>query len=70
MEIKTFNLEEKLSPKYFLEQIKPYLKFLLKYDQDKLWEMDTQLLPKRLQKLRKNYRAFAERHLKPYALEN
>jgi hypothetical protein len=27
MEIKTFNLEEKLSPKYFLEQIKPYLKF-------------------------------------------
>jgi alkylation response protein AidB-like acyl-CoA dehydrogenase len=69
MEIKTFNLEEKLSPKYFLEQIKPYLKFLLKYDQDKLWEMDTQLLPKRLQKLRRNYRAFAEKHLKPYALE-
>lgn len=58
-----------LSPKYFLNQIKPYLKFLIHYEQDTLWELDTKQLPRRLQTLRRKIRNFSKIHLKPYALE-
>lgn len=61
--------ENPLIPKFFLKEIKPYLAFLIKYDSDTLWELDTNLLPKRLRKLRKFYKDFARKHLKPYALK-
>ncbi len=57
-----------LSPEYFLKEISPYLKFLIQYKPADLWELDTRLLPKRLQKLRRKYKEFVQKHLKFHAL--
>ncbi len=67
--LENHQIKQRLSPEFFLKQIAPHLKFLLQYEQDKLWELDTKLLPERLQKLRRQFKHFADTNLRPYALE-
>ncbi|RRS03647.1 acyl-CoA dehydrogenase [Aquabacterium soli] len=60
--------EHPLSPRRALQALDPKVRLLLAYAPQSAWDTDTASLPRRLQRYRRQARAFAQTHLAPAAL--